>query len=459
MAQAIGSTKHLIDLDKGLIHRDIFVSPEIYEQEQEQIFARSWLFIGHESQIPKPNDFFVSRMGEESVILTRDKQGEIHVLLNTCMHRGMKVCRYDQGNTPVFTCPYHGWSYSTDGNLVSVPGELLGVPGFQASYKGELKKEDWGLIYMPHVHNYKGLIFACGDKNAPDFLDYLGDFRFYLDDLTDNRDGTEGGSEAITGVMKWRLPANWKYPVENASDAYHGISHRSEIIVGSGPGGPGSERHAVNDGAGRRLRGSVFFPGRGHHTIGGIAQPDRDWFPRLESAWHSDDDIQLIAEYFEEVKRKRKENVGEKLVFDGGVASVFPNMSFHSRFPREIAVWHPVGPQMTEGWHWLIVDKSMPREVKNFLRRYLMRYSGPPGITEEDDMENWNYATAASKGALARQYKFNYEQGMGYEEPAPYVENALYTPGVSEQNVRGFLGRWAECMEADSWKDLWPPRV
>ena len=111
----------LVDLKVGHISREIFVNDEIYRQEQEQVFARCWLFVGHESQVSKPGDFFVSCMGEESVILCRDRLGAIHVFLNSCMHRGMKVCRYDEGNTPVFTCPYHSWSYATDGKLVGVP--------------------------------------------------------------------------------------------------------------------------------------------------------------------------------------------------------------------------------------------------------------------------------------------------------------------------------------------------
>src|SRR5687768_12817206 len=146
----------LVDVDGGLIDRQIFYDADIYQQELARVFQRAWLFIGHESQIPNPNDFFVSRMGEESVIMTRDRQGQVHVLLNTCRHRGMRVCRYDEGNTPVFSCPYHGWSYSTDGNLVSVPGELIGVPQFRTAYYGELEKQDWGLISVPQMHNYKG---------------------------------------------------------------------------------------------------------------------------------------------------------------------------------------------------------------------------------------------------------------------------------------------------------------
>jgi len=105
--------KHgLVDMATGEISREIFVNETIYQQELEQVFARAWLFVGHESQIPKPGDYFVSCMGEESVLLCRDREERIHVFLNSCRHRGMKVCRYDEGNTQVFTCPYHGWSCS-----------------------------------------------------------------------------------------------------------------------------------------------------------------------------------------------------------------------------------------------------------------------------------------------------------------------------------------------------------
>jgi phenylpropionate dioxygenase-like ring-hydroxylating dioxygenase large terminal subunit len=110
-----------VGLSKGQISREIFVNDEIYKKELERIFTRAWLFVGHESQIPNPGDFFVSSMSEESVILCRDREGKVHVFLNSCRHRGMKVCRYDEGNAAVLTCPYHGWSYSTDGRLVGVP--------------------------------------------------------------------------------------------------------------------------------------------------------------------------------------------------------------------------------------------------------------------------------------------------------------------------------------------------
>ncbi len=138
-----------VDLSKGQISREIFVNEEIYQRELEQVFARSWLFIGHESQIEKPGDYFISGMGEESVIMCRDRESKVHVFLNSCRHRGMKVCRYDEGNTPVSTCPYHGWSYATN-------GKLAGIPHLKDAYHGEIDRTQWGLVEVAQLCIYKG---------------------------------------------------------------------------------------------------------------------------------------------------------------------------------------------------------------------------------------------------------------------------------------------------------------
>ena len=79
-------------------------------------------------------------------------------------------------------------------------------------------------------------------------------------------------------------------------------------------------------------------------------------------------------------------------------------------------MWHPRGPHQTEVWRWYLVDRDAPDEVKDFLRHYYIRYSGPAGLTEQDDMENWNYAHSASRGTVARRYPYTYEQGLGYEQ-------------------------------------------
>jgi phenylpropionate dioxygenase-like ring-hydroxylating dioxygenase large terminal subunit len=111
---------HLVQPDAGRINRRIFGDAQIHELELERIFARCWLFVGHESQIPRAGDFVTTYMGEDPVILARAPNGEIGVLLNNCAHKGRTVCQLDRGNTKLFTCPYHGWSFRTDGSLSGV---------------------------------------------------------------------------------------------------------------------------------------------------------------------------------------------------------------------------------------------------------------------------------------------------------------------------------------------------
>jgi len=229
----------LIDVDRGMVSREIFVSEAIYGQELERVFARVWLFLGHESQIPRPGDYLVSSMGEESVIVCRDVAGRIRVFLNSCRHRGMKVCRYDEGNTREFMCPYHGWSYGTDGALV-------GVPFAKDAYGAQLDRSRWGLIEVAQMKNYKGTIWATWDRAAPPFLEYLGDYTLYLDLLLDAWDGREGGTEVIGGDPQvahplqlevsrrelLRRPLPWREP----SVGGHG-RHRSEREGPPGHGG------------------------------------------------------------------------------------------------------------------------------------------------------------------------------------------------------------------------------
>lgn len=107
----------MVDPDNGYVDRRIFSSKAVYDQEMRRIFARSWLFIGHEDQFRKPGDFFQTYMGEDPVIASMNKKREIRVLLNNCRHRGARVCRADEGSTKNFTCTYHGWSYDLMASL------------------------------------------------------------------------------------------------------------------------------------------------------------------------------------------------------------------------------------------------------------------------------------------------------------------------------------------------------
>src|SRR5256714_14759922 len=106
-----------------------FVSPEIFEAEQEKIFSRHWVLVGHGSQIAKSGDFFVPDVAGESLIVTRDKKGEIRGFYNVCRHRGTRLCEEARGHSSAIQCPYHAWTYGLDGRLIGAP-HMDGVPGF-----------------------------------------------------------------------------------------------------------------------------------------------------------------------------------------------------------------------------------------------------------------------------------------------------------------------------------------
>jgi phenylpropionate dioxygenase-like ring-hydroxylating dioxygenase large terminal subunit len=319
----------------------------------------------------------------------------------------------------------------------------MGVPHFETAYRGDLKKDDWGLHRCPRVALYKGTVWASWDPGTPEFLDYLGEMKLYLDFALDHRDGGEGGSEVIGGVQKWRIKCNWKFAPENfIGDMYHVFSHRSVDLAGIGPSG----------GQGRRddfvKRTAVGFPGLGHGVLGELphtAEPDYvpvyRKYPEVEA-------------YYREIYERRKAKLGNRPRVTTTVGTVFPNMSFHGRQPRTIAVFHPVGPTEVEMWRFYLMDADAPEAVKDAARHYFLRYSGPGGMTESDDLENWSYATEASKGTVARRLPYNYQMGMGHAEPVPGLRGAVQGGEFSEENARIFYARWAEFMGGKSWAEL-----
>ncbi len=143
----------LVDWRAGRQRRQIYVDPDIYEAELERIFARCWLFLAHESQIPETGDFMRGFMGEDEVLVVRQRDGGIKAFLNTCTHRGNRLCKADHGNARQFTCNYHGWGFGID-------GALQGVPLEQEAYYGEIDKSKFGMIEVAALESYKGMVFA-----------------------------------------------------------------------------------------------------------------------------------------------------------------------------------------------------------------------------------------------------------------------------------------------------------
>jgi phenylpropionate dioxygenase-like ring-hydroxylating dioxygenase large terminal subunit len=415
----------LVDADRGLISRRIFVEREIYEQEQRQVFARCWLYLCHDSQIPLPGDFFTTYMGEDPVLVMRDGDGQVRAFLNVCRHRGNRLCRGDSGNAASFTCAYHGWTYGND-------GRLTGVPYLKEAYHGELDRGQWGLVPVAQLDQYKGLWFATFDADAPTLRDYLGDMAWYLDSFFDRRDG---GVEVIGGVHKWIMPCNWKFPAENfAGDGYHvPWSHVSAVQTGSG-----GDFRVKPDSAGRALS---FGNGHSIMTVG----PDMMADPPNPD----------VVAYEARIVPEMRQRLGSRLDLGKPIAgTVFPNFSILRPTSRTIRVWHPRGPEKTECWAWVFVDKAAPPEVKKALRLAGARVFGPAGTFEQDDMDNWQGCTQTGRGTVARRYPLNYEMGRGRERFDEERGGVASDYRYSESNHRGFYRHWAELMAGNGWPEM-----
>jgi len=417
------NVKGLVDFERGLINRRIFSDPEIYNQELERIFARCWLYLGHESQVAKPGDFFTTYMGEDPVLVCRGEDSKIRAFLNTCRHRGNRVCRLDQGNATHFTCSYHGWTYSNE-------GKLTGVPSYKEFWFEELDKKKWGLVPVAQVDTYKGLIFGNIDSNGVSLRVYLGDMTWYLDLLVDRR---EGGTEVLGGVHKWIVNANWKFAAENfIGDMSHaGVTHGSAFKAGFGGSGQPDTRHVGG------MSGFQINPGGGH----GIGSR---WISDIEQAPVVGPPA--ITAYAQETLPELEKRLGKvrARIMEPVHGTVFPTFSFLYG-THTIRIWHPKGPEKIEVWAWCIVDRDASPEVKDAIRLHYLRRFNPAGTWEQDDAENWIQATQAARGVACRRVPLNYQMGLHHEDVHPDLPGRV-GPFQSDINQRFFYRHWAQLM-------------
>jgi 3-phenylpropionate/trans-cinnamate dioxygenase alpha subunit len=419
----IGSValSQLISPDGSSVSRRLFVDEALYRLEQERIFARCWLYLGHESALAENGSFFTTTMGEDPVIVVRDKTGRLRSFLNSCSHRGAKVCRADSGTTTLFRCPYHAWTYNTE-------GELASVPRMGPAYANSLDRSELGLREVPHVDSFRGMIFGSWGSEAPSLREYLGDMAFYLELMLSRM---EGGTEAIGGVHKWTIDVNWKIPSENfAGDHYHVPStHGAGVQMGY--------RSPLTN------NGYCIQTGNGH-SIGserGGAQQG----------------TAVQTEYAGFMQRMRSELVAKhgeaaEAFVPIGVGTLFPNMSFldSARF-RAFRVWHPRGVDKIEVHSWCVVDKALPPELKTAVRRQYSLAFGPGGIFEQDDGDIWQSVQDAMRGYIGRQGRFNYQMGLGRETPTaerygPPFPGSCSDILMTEANQRAFYRHYATLM-------------
>lgn len=431
--KAIDSTPPLADLDRlcdmqeGRMAGKIFWDAGIYEQELEKIFARCWLFVAHESQIPKAGDYVATTMGEDEVLVVRQKDQSIKVLINACPHRGNKVCFAEAGNARGFICNYHGWAFGPDGALRGMhESGVYEQSGFDKSRQG---------LREARVSSYKGLVFATFAADAPSLEEYLGPMAWYLDVILDN---DEGGTEFVGGCIRSTYECNWKIAAENfVGDILHaGWTHDSaaQAMLGG----------SVTKVSELPESWQVNWNGHGYEFA-------RDLVGNAAVLGES-----AINKYLHLHSPKAAERLGEfRARMLGAVSSftVFPNFSF---LPGQntVRVWQPRGPNRIELYTWVIVNRNAPEEVKEKWRRGAMMTFSPTGVFEMDDGENWEYCTKTSRGKVTRYQDLYVGLGMNTRLTDSDLPGNVFKGQLNEANARAYYQRWKDLLQARSWAEV-----
>ena len=420
----------LVNRASAQVDRKVFVDEGVYQAELRQIFARAWLFLAHDSQIPNPGDFIRTSMGEDDVIVVRQRDRSVKAFINSCPHRGNRVCMVDAGSkSRGFICNYHGWSFGIDGGLRGTDGKVY-------DKDESFEKKQIGLTPVAQIDSYKGLIFATFDPEAPSLAEFLGPFTWYLDIMLDN---DEGGTEFIGGAIRSEIDCNWKFPSENfVGDILHAFwTHQSgaQAILGAGVD------------LGKRYDELAFQASVYGHGI----ETNLDKVGNTRTLGYPE-----LVDYVFDLSDKARDRLGDiRARAIGAISSctVFPNFSF---LPGQntFRVWHPRGPGKIELVVWTLVNKSAPEHIKELYRKGVMMTFSPGGVFEMDDGENWEYSTRVNQGYVTRQQPLHYALGLGTADLERDLPGHVHRGSLNDANQRLFYTRWAEFMQYDNWTDL-----
>jgi phenylpropionate dioxygenase-like ring-hydroxylating dioxygenase large terminal subunit len=226
---------------------EAYFSPEWHERERTRLFARSWTFVGHQSNLPEPGDYLTAWVGGEPVVVVRREDGALGAHLNICRHRGMVVALGEGHCGSALRCMYHGWEWSLDGALQRVPQR-------RAQF-GDIEAGELGL-HPASVATWAGFVFVHPQPEpAVPFEAWLGEFPAHCGDYP--------WSELVEVDRRhYNLACNWKLFIENHIDWLH-LWYLHDITTGAYEHTEGVYGHVgVNWYSAERLRESeaVYKP-------------------------------------------------------------------------------------------------------------------------------------------------------------------------------------------------------
>ena len=414
------------------VHKDLYISQELFELEMERLFANTWVYVGHASQVPNKGDFFTTTVGNESVIMVRHTDDSIRVLYNRCPHKGVQVAAEPCGNTgKFFRCPYHAWTFKTDGSLLSIP--------LKKGYENtgfECTEGSHGMAAVKNVQVYRDFVFCRLSEEGESFEDFFGQSLSTIDNMVDR--SPEGRLEVAGGVMRYMHNCNWKMLVDNQTDTCHPmVAHESSAGTAvkawqEAPEGtpkpmavelfaPFMSPYEFYEGMGIR----VWENGHGHTGVSNSIHAD---YSEIPGYWD-----QMVQAYGEERAKSILGDTRHNTCY-------FPNIMVKGPI-QTLRLFKPLAADKTlvESWTFRLVGAP-----DTFLERTLMYnrlINAPTSMVGHDDLEMYE---RAQQGLQSR--------GRDWMNLARLVEKDedqqknVVINGTSEMQMRAQFRAWLKYM-------------
>jgi phenylpropionate dioxygenase-like ring-hydroxylating dioxygenase large terminal subunit len=416
----------------GLAHRSLYTDPAIFELEMVKVFGGSWTFLGHESEIAKPNDFVSRRLGLRPLIITRDRDGKVHALMNRCSHRGATVCRLPSGSAKFFTCPYHGWGYTNQGELISVPGE--------GAYGEEYKRSDYNLAHLPRVDSYRGFIFGTLNPEVGPLIEWLAGARPLLDQWLDRYPGTE--IVVRSSAQRLVIRANWKMIYDNAGDGYHpAYSHQSLLEIAADRYGPEYDMQYFGKSSTDPDDSPLYVQslGNGHTFL--------DQRPEMhaDSAWRRQRPQPSREAYENSLKSRVGEEEARELlevaIGSGMNLTIFPNLL---NVGNQLQVLEPLAVDRAQvNWYGTTLS-GVPDEI-NVLR--MRTQEDFPALGDVDD--NANFEACQAGLAIPEMEWVDISRHLRTKREKVDAHGIITGPVTDDLHMRSYYKEWKRLMSAD----------
>ena len=363
------------------VTRDIFTDPEIFDLEMKHIFEGNWIYLAHESQIPNKNDYFTTYMGRQPVFIARDRDGELNAFINACSHRGAMLCRFKRGSRVIFTCPFHGWTFTNSGKLLKVKNpEGAGYPErFDKDGSHDLTK-------VARFESYRGFLFGSVNPDVVPLVEHLGEAAKIIDLIVDQ---SPEGLEVLRGASSYVYDGNWKLQTENGADGYHVTSvHWNYAATTSRrkQAEKSDDIRAMDAGSWAKQGGGFYSFENGHLLLWtNWANPeDRpNWERREELASQFG---QACADWM--VQRSRN-------------LCLYPNVYLMDQFSSQIRHYRPIAVNKTEVTIYCIAPKGESAEARARRIRQYEDFFNASGMATPDDLEEFRACQMSYLGRAA----------------------------------------------------------